>query len=99
MPSNRKLLPRRYLGYLCFALLAAAWLQFSGLSTFQQLRQARHEERELDQQLQRLREENTDLEQEIGELEEDGARVEGIARQRLGLAREGEIVILIPEKE
>jgi cell division protein FtsB len=46
-----------------------------------------------------LREENTRIESEIKELAPDGNEVERIARQDLGWAEPGEIVIKVPEKK
>lgn len=74
------------------------WVQQSGLRTVLDLRAAWRAEADLERQVAALKADNARLESEIEELEQNGRRVEEIARGKLGLAREGEIVIRIPEK-
>lgn len=76
-----------------------AWFQTSGLRAVIELRASWGREEAISSEISRLREQNGELEKEIGELESDGVAVERIARQKLGWAEDGEIVIKIPEKE
>ncbi len=84
-------------GALCCAVLI--WLVRSGLPTLVELRQVWIQERTREQKIEALQEENARLEKYIRQLKSDGTEVEKIARQELGWARPGEIVVKIPEKE
>lgn len=79
-------------------LVLLAWVQHSGYRTALDLRDAWLRQRALQQEVARLQRENLELETSIEALEHNGRAVEEIARNKLGLAREGEIVIRIPEK-
>ena len=76
-----------------------AWFQTSGLRTVIELRASWGREEAISSEIGLLRERNGELEKEIGELESDGVAVERIARQKLGWAEDGEVVIKIPEKQ
>lgn len=95
---KRKIHKARALAVGLLLLGFLAWVQQSGFQTLLELRAAWRAEAELERQVGALKADNARLESEIGELEENGRRVEEIARGKLGLAREGEIVIRIPEK-
>lgn len=84
------------MGGLLFGFLV--WVQQSGFRTVLELRAAWRAEAALEEQVAALKSDNARLENEIEELEQNGRRVEEIARGKLGYAREGEIVIRIPEK-
>jgi cell division protein FtsB len=49
--------------------------------------------------LNRLNKENAVLEQEVRELKTDPHKIEKIARDELGLARPGEVIIKIPQSQ
>ena len=90
---------RRGLLYVGLLVAAAAFFRFAGYDGLMELRSSWREERELQQELQRLRDENVSIEDGIEDLSPDGAAIERIARQDLGWAKPGEIVIKIPEKK
>ena len=50
-------------------------------------------------EIEELNKENLDLAQEVKELKTDPAKIENIARDELGLARPGEVIIKIPQSQ
>ena len=90
---------RRRLLYVGLLLAAAAFFRFAGYDGLMELRESWRTERQLESELQQLREENLRIEGGIEELAPDGAAIERIARQDLGWAKPGEIVIKIPGKK
>lgn len=90
---------RKRIGYICAAALAVAWLQASGLQTVLDLREAWQEESRLSVEIQELEERNAELEADIKALESNGFRVEQLAREKMGLARENEFVVVVPGKK
>ena len=50
-------------------------------------------------ELEQLNKENLQLEQEVRELKTDPHKIEKIARDELGLARPGEVIIKIPRSQ
>ena len=89
----------RLVGLLVAGVAFAVWLNISGIRIFQDLRAAWGEERRLEAEIEELHRVNSEIEEEIGDLEENGARIEELARQKLGLAREGEVVVRLPDKK
>ena len=84
---------------MVFAGLAAVttiWFQQTGFRTIQDLRESLRQESALAAEVERLRAENADLDAEIQSLQEEGW--EKLARERLGLAKPGEVVVKIPGK-
>ncbi len=77
----------------------AMWLNVSGIRIFQDMRAAWKEEAHLKTEIEDLRQQNAEIEKDIGDLEVNGARIEQLARQKLGLARKGEVVVRLPEKK
>ncbi len=90
---------RKRIGYICAAALLAAWLQASGLQTVLDLRAAWMEEQRLSQEIEELEQRNAELEADIKALETNGFRVEQLAREKMGLARENEFVVVVPGKK
>jgi cell division protein FtsB len=90
---------RKRIGYICAAALAFAWLQASGLQTVLDLREAWMEERRLSEEIQQLEQRNAELEEDIKALETNGFRVEQLAREKMGLARENEVVVVVEGKK
>ena len=90
---------RKRIGYICVAALAVAWLQTSGLQTALDLRAAWMEEQRLNEEIQELEQRNAELEADIKQLEGNGFRVEQLAREKMGLARENEFVVVVPGKK
>lgn len=77
----------------------ALWLNQSGFETFAGVRDAWREENRLEREVEGLQEENQGLAEEIDSLRQNGDAIERVAREQLGLAREGEIVVEIPDKK
>ncbi len=90
---------RKRIGYICAIALAAAWLQASGFQTVLDLRAAWVEEQHLNEEIQELEQQNAELEADIKALETNGFRVEQLAREKMGLARENEFVVVVPGKK
>ncbi len=90
---------RRRLLYAGLLVGAAAFFRFAGYDGLMELRQSWRQESDLQHELQQLQEENAGIENGIKDLAPDGAAIERIARQDLGWAKPGEIVIKIPEKK
>jgi len=62
----------------------------------------RHTQREIDKAkagIEQLNKENVQLEQEVRDLKSDPRKIEKIARDELGLARPGEVIIKIPQSQ
>jgi len=58
----------------------------------------KNENRNLTQQIKRLEQTNQELEKELNLLGEDKEHIEKIAREKLGLTKEGEIIYKIDEE-
>jgi len=57
------------------------------------------DERRLSEEIQQLEKRNAELEADIKALEPNGFRVEQLAREKMGLARENEFVVVVPGKK
>ncbi len=90
---------RRWPRYLLLLFGALVLYQFSGYQVLRDLRDVWKQEAEARQKIEALREENARIEAEIKDLSPGGDEVERIARQELGWAEPGEIVIKVPEKK
>ncbi|MBI1356296.1 MAG: hypothetical protein GC160_18295 [Acidobacteria bacterium] len=91
---------RRFIlwGVAAFAVLA--WVQLSGLQTVLELRQAWRQEAQLEQDVERLEESVGELEASVESLaSDDSEAIQLLAREKLGLARRGEIVVKVPNKQ
>jgi len=62
------------------------------------VRDKRHE-KSLVQEKERIEKENKELRQEIERLKNDPSYVERLAREELGMVKEGEIVYMFPDDE
>jgi cell division protein FtsB len=60
------------------------------------MRRTQNEINKVEAGLEQLNKENLQLEQEVRELKTDPHKIEKIARDELGLARPGEVIIKIP---
>ena len=89
----------RRLLYAAILVAVVAFFRIAGYDGLIDLRQSWQQERELESEVQQLRDENGRIEDGIEELSPDGPAIERIARQELGWAKHGEIVIKIPEKK
>jgi cell division protein FtsB len=61
------------------------------------MRRTENEIKKVQADLEQLNKENLDLAQEVKELKTDPSKIENIARDELGLARPGEVIIKIPQ--
>ena len=72
-------------------------LVISGIQSYQDLAAAERRSSELQQRIDRVATTIQHLEQDVGALENDQQTVERVARQELGLIRQGEVVVVLPE--
>jgi cell division protein FtsB len=63
------------------------------------MRRTQQEIQKVNTDLNHLNKENLQLEQEVRELKTDPHKIEKIARDELGLARPGEVIIKIPRSQ
>jgi cell division protein FtsB len=63
------------------------------------LRRERQQYQVLQQQIQSLKEKNQQLEKQIQSLKSDPHAIEKLAREQMRLARPGEIIYTLPEKD
>jgi cell division protein FtsL len=80
---------------ICIALLAH---EIFGAHGFLALRQEKKEIETLRQQIRQLQEENEQLDKRIKALQSDPKAIEGLAREQMRLARPGELIYTVPEK-
>lgn len=86
-----------FYGLLLLGVTGFFWL--TGHDALGELTDSWEKEKQMEQAIRRLELENQQLEATIKELAPDGQAVERIAREDLGWAKPGEIVVKIPEKE
>jgi cell division protein FtsL len=70
-----------------------------GAHGFQAMRRTQLEIKKVNADLDQLNKENLQLEQEVKELKTDPHKIEKIARDELGLAKPGEVIIKIPRSQ
>lgn len=85
------------LGLLLLGFLGFFWL--NGYEALVDLNDSWEKESQMEEAVRQLEDENARIETAIKELAPDGKAVEQIARQDLGYAKPGEIVVKIPDKE
>lgn len=90
-PRYRKLL------WVAGTVLLAA-LGLSALKAWSDLQAARHHEQEVEARIEKARERVERLETRVEALRDDPQALEHVAREQLGLAREGEVVIVLPDE-
>ena len=81
---------------VCIALVVH---EIFGQRGFLAMRQQQKEVEALQQQMQRLQQENLALEKQINALRSDPKAIERVAREQMRMARPGEIIYTLPEKE
>ncbi len=102
MDANEKIQPflRQYgtvlLGLLVLVLVVH---DIFGTHGFLAMRRTQQEIKRVTFELQQLNKENLQLEQEVKELKTDPQKIEKIARDELGLAKPGEVIIKIPRSQ
>ena len=88
--------PNRWLPWaLAFIACAVALNALIGDRSLAQTLRARGEQKRLTADLARVRQENAALQDRITRLSHDPRTIEELARQELGLARKGEVLVLI----
>jgi cell division protein FtsB len=83
-------------GVLTIVFLISFFFSKEGIS---ELQRARQRVAVLQQDIERLRTENQQLAEQVHNLRNSTFSVEKIAREDLGMAREGEIVYVVEEEE
>ena len=81
---------------LCVALLVH---EIFGQHGFLAMRRQQKEVEALQQKMQILQEENLELEKQIKALRSDPKAIERVARERMRMARPGEIIYTLPDKD
>jgi cell division protein FtsL len=81
---------------VCIALLVHEIFGTHGLLA---LRQQKKEIESLHQQIQQLQHENEQLDKRIKALQSDPKAIERLAREQMRMARPGEIIYTLPEKD
>jgi cell division protein FtsL len=82
------------LGLLLFALVVH---DIFGTHGYLAMRRTEREIKKVKSETRQLNKENIQLEQEVKELKSDPRKIEKIARDELGLAKPGEVIIKIPQ--
>lgn len=91
------LLRRHGRGLLGLLVLVLVVHDIFGPHGFVAMRRTQNEIAKVKANLERLNRENVELEQEVKDLKTDPRLIEKIARDDLGLAKPGEIIIKIPQ--
>ena len=100
--ANEKLLDwlRQYggalLGLLLFALVVH---DIFGAHGYLAMRRTQREIQKVKANIEQLNKENVKLADEVKELKTDPRKIEKIARDELGLAKPGEVIIKIPQSQ
>ena len=81
---------------LCVALIVH---EVFGQHGFLAMRRQQKEVEALQQQMQRLQQENLELEKQINALRTDPKAIERVAREQMRMARPGEIIYTMPDKD
>jgi cell division protein FtsB len=98
--ENTQPLLRQYgpalLGLLALVLVVH---DIFGTHGYLAMRRTQQEIKKVTRDLDQLNKENSELSQEVRELKTDPHKIEKIARDELGLARPGEVIIKIPRSQ
>ncbi|HLI34092.1 MAG TPA: septum formation initiator family protein [Terriglobia bacterium] len=81
---------------ICIALVAHGIFGADGLLT---LLEKQHQQQSLSRQIQQMKQENQNLQKEVQGLKSDPATIERYAREELHMARQGEIIYVLPQRE
>ena len=84
------------LGLLLFALVVH---DIFGTHGYLAMRRTQQEIKKVNADMERLNKENVQLEEEVKELKSDPRKIEKIARDEVGLAKPGEVIIKIPQSQ
>lgn len=94
--------PRRYRATILALMVVAAALivhEIFGQNGYLALRRQKQEYQALEQQIEQLRQENQELEKQVKALRTDPKAIEKVARDNMRLARPGEIIYTLPDKD
>ena len=83
------------LALICIALVVH---EIFGEHGYMALRRQRKDFDALQQQIQQLQKENQQLEEQVKALKTDPQAIEKMARERMGMARPGELIFTLPDK-
>jgi cell division protein FtsL len=86
---------------LALALIALTLIvhEIFGENGYLAMRRKRQELQTLQLQIEKLKQENQRLEQQIKSLKTDPKAIEKLAREQMKMARPGELIYVLPEKE
>jgi len=85
--------------FLILVFIESSFLFFWGAKSYYQVRQAQNQVRKVEEELNQLRLENKTLMQQVENMK-DPFYLEKMAREKLGLAKKGEIIYkILPPKE
>src|SRR6266403_29434 len=84
---------------LIFCVCALFLHDIFGTHGFLAMRRTKLEIERVQSDITRLNTENSELSQEVRELKSDPHKIESIAREELGLAKVGEVIIKIPQSQ
>jgi cell division protein FtsB len=91
---------RQYAGVLLGLLVLVLVVHdIFGTHGYLAMRRTQQEIKKVQADLQQLNKENLQLEEEVRDLKSDPHKIEKIARDELGLARPGEVIIKIPQSQ
>ncbi len=91
---------RQHGGTLLGLLLLALFVHdIFGTHGYLAMRRTQQEINKVKADIEQLNKENVQLEEEVKELKSDPHKIEKIARDELGLARPGEVIIKIPQSQ
>ncbi len=99
LQSDRKTLSRNALLALILVCLFLVVHEIFGEHGWLAMRRQQEEYESLQRQIQQLQQENQQLEQQIKALKSDPKAIEKLAREQMRLARPGEIIYTLPEKD
>ncbi len=91
-------LRRRGVLILGLALLAVFVHDIFGERGFRAMRRNQREVRQLEQEIEEINEDNRQLAKQVKALKSDPKMIERLAREQMGLARPGELIIRLPAK-
>jgi cell division protein FtsB len=95
--EKRKDLARHYLPHLLAVFVAVLFIHdVFGTHGFLAMHRKQHDIQKVQSELDRLNTENSALEQDVKNLKTDPHTIEKIAREELGQARPGEVIIRLP---
>ena len=99
LPWDKATLYRNGAFVLILVCLALAVHEIFGQNGYLALRHQQKELETLQQKIQQLQQENDQLERQIKALRSDPKAIERLAREQMRMARPGEIIYTLPEKD